>query len=336
MYSLYKRGAVWWAAFTGGDRVSTKSKDREAAERWAKLEERRRADPAHAAAQATTIDDGVKALLAERAERGKSPSTVRYYKQKLGHLCRLLGNDAPLASLTAASIAAFVSERKAELASEAEMSKELGALRAMLRLMWRRELYPHDPRKVLPVISSAYEPRDRWLTPAEADALVDALETGEAPERAGPVAFALATAARLSEVFRAERGDWDEAAGLVRVRGTKTKKSAGLVPVMPGPWRDMLEVALRHGAPAGRLFAHWPNHRRGILDACEAAGVPPVSWNDLRRSHTKWLRLAGVEPALLGEVLRHEPGSTMAARVYGRLSPEQLRAQLEERMRPRG
>jgi len=335
MFSLYKRGAVWWATFTGGERVSTKSKDREAAERWAKLEDRRRADPGYAAAQATRIFDGIAALLAERAERGKAPATIEYYRQKLGHVKRLMGKDAPLASLTAASIARFVSDRKQEGASEAEMSKELGALRAMLRLAWRRDLYPHDPRKVLPVISSAYEPRDRWLTPAEADALVDALETGESPERAGPVAYALATAARLSEVFRAERGDWDEATGLVRVRGTKTKKSAGLVPVMPGPWRDMLEVALRHGAPTGRLFARWPNHRRGILDACKVAKVPPVSWNDLRRSHTKWLRLAGVEPQLLGEVLRHEPGSTMAARVYGRLSPEQLRAQLADRMKGR-
>jgi integrase/recombinase XerC len=326
---LYKRGKTWWVAF-GADRISTKCTDKEAAERWARLEQRRRADPAHAAAEAATISTGIRTLRAEHERRGRAAATLTYYSQKLGHIARAFGPDAPMSSITAPTVDEFITTRRAEGVSAPELAKELGALRAMLRQARRAGLYHLDPVAVLPVAwEQGYVPRQTWLTPAEAAALVEHL----GPERAPAVLFALATGARRSEVQRAQREDLDMRAGLVRLRGQKTKRAARVVPVL-GFLRPLLERVLAD-APGKRgepLFDRWQNARRDIHAACVRAGVPNVTWNDLRRSHAKWLRGRGVEPALIAELLGHA-SSRMAEQVYGKPSPEQLAKLLSERTR---
>lgn len=332
MFRLYKRGRVWWAAFSGDDRVSTRHTDREAAYRWATTEDRRRADPAHAAAEASTVADGVRLTLADLRARGRSESTLTYYAQKLGHIARVLTPDAPLSAITARGVDALIAQRQAEGASQPELAKELGALRRMLRVVRRAGLYHLEPAAVLPVAwESGYTPRDTWLTWHDAARLLDELDLSD-PARAAAVRFCLVTAARRSEVFAARREDVDLRAGLVALRGTKTKKARRVAPVVPF-LAPMLRQALKAAGP-DRLFAPWPNARRDILRACDRAGVTRVTWNDLRRSHAKWLRGRGVEPHLIAEVLGHAT-SKMAEQVYGRPSPQQLRDLLKERTKRR-
>ena len=105
------------------------------------------------------------------------------------------------------------------------------------------------------------------------------------------------------------------------------------MPVLPF-LAPILRQALKDapGAEGEPLFARWPNARRDIIRACERAGVTRVTWNDLRRSHAKWLRGRGVEPSLIAEVLGHTT-SRMAEVVYGRPTPQQLRHLLKERTR---
>lgn len=71
---LYKRGSVWWTRIDG-KRVSTRCRDRKAAELAARALERRRADPRHAAAQTTTLGDAVRSLTAELRRRGRTAAT---------------------------------------------------------------------------------------------------------------------------------------------------------------------------------------------------------------------------------------------------------------------
>lgn len=54
------------------------------------------------------------------------------------------------------------------------------------------------------------------------------------------------------------------------------------------------------------------------LAACVRAGVPPTTWNDLRRTSGQWLRRAGAAPHLIGRFLRHA-SSKMAEQVYAAL-----------------
>lgn len=330
MWSLYKRGEVWWSYWRGNERISTQCRDRAAAEAWCRDRERRATDPDYAAAQETTLAAGVRLFLAHCTRRGRSKATLAFYATKLGHAVRLLGADLALERITAAAVDGYLDARRAEdsVLTEHTLAKELGAVRAMLRVLRRRGLYHRDPATVLPVAFEArYAPRTTALSPAELDRLLLALT----PDRAAAVAYAVATAARRSELFRAERGDWDRAAGLVLLRGTKTARSARHVAVLR-LFEPLLERAMRDApGKTGRLFESWQNARRDIHRACERAQVPLVSWNDLRRTHGRWLRARGVEPALIGEQLRHA-SSRMAEQVYAKPSPAELRALIEDRL----
>jgi hypothetical protein len=81
------------------------------------------------------------------------------------------------------------------------------------------------------------------------------------------------------------------------------------------------------------LFRPWGNSRRDLTQACERAGIPPVSPNDLRRTFGTWLRLHGVAPHFIGVAMGHAD-SRMVERVYGRMPEENLRATLNEHVDP--
>lgn len=112
--------------------------------------------------------------------------------------------------------------------------------------------------------------------------------TPVAIEHAQIVAWLIATAGRLAEVWRARLEDHDLVAWTVFLRGTKTKRSAARVPIAP-PYRPYLQFALNGRPERGPLFTPWTNINRGLELACKRVGIPRVSPNDLRRTHTTLL-----------------------------------------------
>lgn len=102
--------------------------------------------------------------------------------------------------------------------------------------------------------------------------------------------------------------------------------------------RYLLEQALAWARPSGLAFGDWSLHRnaaRSIEVACVALGMTHASWNDLRRTHARWLRREGVAVELIGEQLRHT-GPTMARRVYARITPGELGEQIEKSLERKG
>jgi hypothetical protein len=77
----------------------------------------------------------------------------------------------------------------------------------------------------------------------------------------------------------------------------------------------------------GLFFRRWSNVRRDLIEACVRAGIPPCSPNELRRTCATWLRAAGAPPDLIAPVMGHAD-TRMVERVYGRLSPSDLRGRL--------
>lgn len=314
-----------WIPKPGGGfrRVSTGCTDKKAAEIIGNRLEREAADPAHAAqAKARTVD-ALDELLRQVKRKGRSPATYSFNEQKAGHLRRLL--PAKCAQITHLELQAYVDARTSEGAARSTIKKELGVLRAALRLARRNGLFARETSEVMPDVEDDYRPRTRWLTPWELVALCQQLPT----YRAAHVAFIVATGARWGESVRAEACDANGTPPTFwKLRGTKTRAAARTIPVLP-MFAPALVWSLAH-AEDGRLFPSWGNARRDLGAACAAAGIAACSPNDLRRTHSRWLRDAGVETGLIAAQLGHTT-SRMVDLVYGKLPSESLGKLLLER-----
>jgi integrase len=254
------------------------------------------------------------------------------YRQKCGVLNRILGADLPLGDINARLVDGFIEARAKEpvafdengsptrLVTASTIHKELVALRQVLKRARRRGEFRKDPGEVLPVgFSPKYEPRKVALTAEQASKLCASLKV----HRAASVAFALATGARRSEVFRARLEDVDVSTGRVRLRGTKTKHAERVVTVPPFG-KELLEFAVRNGGGLeGLLVRPWPNARRGLACACKRVGAPAVTWNDLRRTLSTWLVEGGVSDTVVAKVLGHAD-TKMLHKVYGKPREEAI------------
>lgn len=332
---LYRRpdSRVWWCWYYEPSgrlvRVSTRCTSKEAARAVLADLELRARDPAHRAAYKTTLGRALAELVDERRDiRKRAPGTVSMYESKAQHLTRVLGADTPLGQVVARSVDAYVVTRVEEGAARSTIGKELTTLRSALKLAKRRGEYTRDIAETMPAFSAASTPRRRFLTPVELRLLLAEL----APDHAARVAFIVAVGARWIESERAQRRDVQR--DRVVLRGSKTAGAARTVPILPAtlvPSRKLLDHAQRHaGGRDGRLFAPWSNVRRDLRDACERAGIDPVSPNDLRRTLATWLRARGVAPSLIGAYLGHADGR-MVERVYGRLPADELAAAITGR-----
>lgn len=334
---VYKRkdSPVWWCWYYDSAgrlrRQSTKCATRGGAEAALVDLERRARDPSYAASHSTTLERAIGELIKHRRDvTQRAAGTVSMYETKGGHLVRILGADTPLGAIGAKEVDGFIGARLEEGAARTTVSKELTTLRATLKLARRRGEFPRDPAEVIPAFAAEYKPRERFLTFAEAEALLAEL----LPDRAARVAYILASGCRWSESDRAERGDAGREA--IHVRGTKTRESLREVPVLPSsivPMASLLDHAAEHAEGVATLFRRWTNVRRDLAAACARAGIPSCTPNDLRRTLATWVRSKGVSPTLIGSLLGHKDGR-MVERVYGRLPPEQLRAAIVGQVTP--
>ena len=122
--------------------------------------------------------------------------------------------------------------------------------------------------------------------------------------RAQHTAWLIATAARDAEATRAELRDHDFDKWRVFIRGTKTAAAEAVIPIAP-VFRPLLTFAVQGRPKTGPLFPAWANIGRSLALACKRAGIPRVSPNDLRRTHTSLLSQAGISNSELKHVTRH-------------------------------
>jgi integrase len=340
---LYKRRKksgewVWWASWSGGGGVtirrSTKCTTKPAAELVVARWERERADPVYAAAQAATfgVEAGRFLNTCEGAvERQKmAPETLGMYRQKAGTLVRILEASGPLrlALIDGATFEIYLATRRAEFLkarkrpiTESNLYKEWVTFRQILKGAWRAQRFNRDPGSLKPEhFSAEYKPRDTFLTEEQADKLLAHLKG----DRRRTVAFVLGTGARRREWQRAQPGDLTDTE--VHLRGTKTEKSDRHIPILK-PIKRWAKLA-RGTFP----LPSWGNARRDIHVACDAVGIPRVTWNDLRRTFASRLALAGIQSDV-GRRLMGHGSEVMWNLVYARVSTSGLREMAQRQLR---
>ena len=340
MSELFRRGKIWYGfVWENGTRrmQSTRCTDKAAAETVFRQRQRSAADPDHARAQTGTLTAAIQLLIATREEQvtagRRSEKTVDFYRKKSGHLIRILEGDPdagtykpfPLHALRAHHVDTFISRRRAEAVGENTISKELVTLRAALKLAKRAGLWKGDLGELLPVaFSPEYQPRERWLPVDEVQQLLPHLRA----DGAARVALILATSACSSESDHVLREDVNEETGRVLLRGTKRPTRWRTVPIVTTWQKSLLAYAMKFAEGANdRLFGAWGNIRRDLIAACKAAKIAPCSPNDLRRTHSHWLRAEGVPLELVAPMMGHA-STRMVQTVYGKLSADELAARL--------
>jgi integrase len=331
---LYKVGRIWktWVYVDGRRvKVSTGKRTRAAAAIEARRIEETAADPARAAAQATTVEDALWESLSFKREQvvagDRSADTVQMYERKNGQLVRLLGADTPLATFcNSAPLDAYVSARRREKVKDATIYKELVVFRSALKLAKRRGLWSGDLDAVLPQVAPKYVPRRTTISAPDLDQVLGELTADDAAR----ASFMVATGAEMRATVRAQRAD--VGFSFVALHGTKRTSRDRVVPIVL-PWqRSLLAHTLLLAQGKDRLFAGDADKFRWALRyACRRAGVDHVTPNDLRRTYASELRRAGALLETIAPTMGHAD-TRMLERVYAALPPaliaERLRAEL--------
>lgn len=333
MAKLYKRGKYWWAfgVDTEGKRwwKSTKvpvEHSRRTAEKVARKIEAAilLGSPDEEALELIDVLD----LLVDHMERKQLAKATLEIAARCGkHLISFFGARCDVHKITLADVESYLDHRRSVGTGDHTIEKEVRTLTSALRQARRHNLYPRDPSALWPdALRGVYQPRDRWLT---VDEYARVLEKANPGRRDHFTAYVY-LGCRFSELYRITAEDLDYQARAVFIRGTKgdPKYRERWVPAAPPAWRILRRLADEHSQ--GPLFRHWTrqNARQAMHRWCKAAGVPPVSPNDLRRTFCSWLASAGVPELTCSRMMGHS-SSTMVRRVYAQLSAEALRGAID-------
>lgn len=201
----------------------------------------------------------------------------------------------------------------------------LTILKAALNLAYRNEKAAHDGawRRVKP-FAKTDAPRLRYLDDDEARRLVTACGAAFRPM----VKAALLTGARYSEIAALEVRDFDRQSRTLWLRETKAGTPRAVYLEDEGFELVSLAVAGKRWSdsiferPDGKRWGA-AHQARPMLAACEAAGLDPTSFHDLRRTYGARLARKGVPMAVIAQALGHAD-ERITRKHYAHLTPSYL------------
>jgi integrase len=283
-------------------RGSTETRDKEAAK---VIETKRRAevllDGALDRKPQASLDETCGRYLLEHAHRLASVGTLDY---QLNNLLTGLGKNTHLKEITDNDVAIYVARRRNQV-SDSSVNRELTLLRAVLRMARDRWGYEVTMPNWKAHWLREPEPRDRYLSPEEAQRLLKAA----APHLKPAIEFSLLTGVRLSNCARLDWSQIDMQRREIVLR-IKSRSPGGKPHVIP--MSEPVTVLLANLGPKdsgpvftykGRAVKKWQTAWEGAL---RRAGIKDLRWHDLRHTAASWLVQAGVELDVVKDVLGHE------------------------------
>lgn len=238
-----------------------------------------------------------------------------------------------LASLSVADARDYIKGRLDAGAAHATVNKEIGMFSAALN--WARyELEWDAPNPFMRKRLKEAAPRNRWLTPAEAAALLRAAqELPRAVWLADFIAIGLYTGLRPGEILALECSRVDLSRNLIYFAGSDQKNGKdGSVPINARARAAFIARARFRAswcADSPWVFCNKEGERiasvkKSFAAAVKAAGLKDVHPHDLRRTCASWLAQAGESIHAICRLLRHSD-IRVTERVYAHLSPDSLR-----------
>ncbi len=319
----------WWVSYTNkrGQRIrrATGTQDRKEAEaleaKW-KLEAFK--EKQWDEKPARTLDEVLLVFLKARSDK-RSAADDRYHARRL---LDYIGGDAEMDSLTASTIRGYMERRKRDGVANATINRELALLSAAINYC-NLELEWQLPNPVARRKLKEPEGRVRWITLAEAEALIKAATTSHLKDF---IRLALNTGMRLNEMLGLEwdRVDWQQR--LVRLEAQHTKSAKRrTVPLNEDAYRVLLSRArfrAEYCPDSPWVFALADGKRltsikTGFATARRRAGIKDFRVHDLRHTCAAWLVTSGVALVEVRDLLGH--ASVIMTERYAHLAPENVR-----------
>ncbi|PPD07172.1 MAG: hypothetical protein CTY28_10345 [Hyphomicrobium sp.] len=261
--------------------------------------------------EAEAFDREHKKQIVAKAGKPKRPSLTvdeacgRYWIEKGQHLgwAEHVGRHLkwivatvgtlPIAAVDNVAVGTIVDSRRDAGAGAAGVNRTLAVLRQVMgrcQKAWGVEVQHIDWKAHF---QKEPKGRVRWLTPAEAQRLCEAL-----PEHVRlAVEWSLYTGTRKGETYGLRWSDVDLERGQVSVRGKTGPRSVWL----SAEARAVLSRCSRRG-----LFVFdRTNHRKHFAKAVENTGLVDFHWHDLRHTHATWLRQGGAPLEIVARSLGH-------------------------------
>lgn len=335
---IYRRkdSPFWWACYPlgrgGSARRSTGvsiAEDPEGLKAHAVRSGWRTQHQAAETGEGATFDDLMLAYLHQVTPAKRAPERDKYSAKALFRVLTARKLD----DIGAADVRGYIASRSRDGVSPATINREIGLMSAALN--WaNRELEwdapnPWGSRRLR-------EPpgRSRWLTDAEASALLKAAAGRQArsPWLEDFIRLCLYCGLRPGEALELTWGRVDLGRNLIRF-GAADQKSGklGSIPVNRNAREALLERARYRASycPGSQwVFCRRDGSRvaaikRSFSGAVKEAGLVDVHPHDLRRTFGSWLVQAGVGIERVSELLRHADVA-ITARVYAHLRPSDL------------
>jgi len=267
----------------------------------------------HAAQPAPVVagDPMLTELLADYTERHaytlRSPATARYHALRIGRWC-----TGRRVSETRAVVAAIVQDMTGHY-KPATINRSLGALGKALRIAWQHGTVAADYSSLCKRLPER-NARTTWMTLDQ----VQVLASHASKPTQAAIWLSVLTGCRRGEVLAIQpdmiRGDM-----LTLPAGATKSERSRSVPIIPAarPWLAMVPLAI-----------NFEGLKSGFRRAREAAGMPHVTFHDLRRSCGTLLIQQGVPLHIVSRILGHS-STAVTERVYAHLSNAQVQAGMD-------
>ena len=319
MGQLKKRGRVWWIRYYRDGRryeESSRSAKEGDARRLLRLREGdiERGLPVTPKIGRIRFEEAAKDLLNDYRTNGKR--TVKDVERRIDlHLTPYFGGRR-MSTISTSDVRALIVQRQAARASNAEINRELSALKRMFSLSAQAGkllVRPYIPMLAERNVRTGFFERAEFETVREA--LPQALR--------GVVTFAYFTGWRIaSEVLPLQGSQVDRTAKAVRLEPGQTKNAEGrsisyeplqdLVTTIDEQWKEHERLKME-GTICPYVFNRQGKRISEFRDswnsACETAGVPGKLLHDFRRTAVRNLVRAGVSEKTAMQITGHKTRS---------------------------
>lgn len=249
---------------------------------------------------------GIMELYLEHAAALRSPETARYHALRIGPW--LIGRRASEADLVAQRI---VRDMRGHY-KPATVNRSLGTLKAALTIAWRQRMIPEDYGRRIRRLAE-HNARHAYLDIEQ----VERLAACASESVRAAIWIALLTGCRRGEILKLRPEDIQGKLLRIEAGNTKTLKQRA-VPIVPAlrPWLKALPLPINH-----------EGLKTGFRRAREAAGMPDITFHDLRHSCASLLINMSTPLEVVRDILGHTTVRTTER--YAHLLVDRQREALE-------